>query len=49
MSEVGVETLRTTTRNATGEEVTVTDRVTHDDNNTRNSPERITSDGEEII
>ena len=37
MSEVGVETLRTPTRNATGEEVMESDGETHDDNGIRNS------------
>ena len=45
MSEVGVETLRTPTRNATGEEVMESDGDTHDDNGIRNSSGRTTSDG----
>ena len=32
---MGVEILRTTTRNATGEEVTEMGRFTHDDDDTR--------------
>ena len=45
VSEVGVETLRTPTRNATGEEVMESDGDTHDDNGIRNSSGRTTSDG----
>ena len=45
MDEVGVETLRTSTRNATGEEATEIGGCTHDDYDTRNSSERITLDG----
>ena len=45
MSEVGVETLMTPTRNATGEEVMESDGDTHDDNGIRNSSEKTTSDG----
>ena len=44
MSVVGVETLRTLIRNATGEEVIESDGDTHDDNGIRNSSERTTSD-----
>ena len=45
MSEVGVETLSTPTRNATGEEVMESDGDTHDDNGIRKSSERTTADG----
>ena len=45
MSEVGVETLRTPTRNATGEEVMESDGDSHDDNGIRKSSERTTLDG----
>ena len=44
MSEVGIETLRTPTHNATGEEVMESDGNTHDDNGIRNSSGRTTSD-----